>query len=356
MASTTLNFDTPNYNNLESLIIKFNLEYDKNKYIFSFFDLGNDLLKIIAEKHIDENSDMILPDKYGIIIHFEELKNLNRYFKMFDTFEQVKTNIIELCKANTIKIIEIKENELSFNLDLKTVNNNILMITLKKIKDDIKEEMAYLMKFCQKQQKEIKELKNIIINLTKRIEKLEEKSKKNDSDIKFNSNIIKKNEELMLLFRTISPFPKSLSLELLYDSAIEGENKEKFKSAYLGKNDIIIFIKTKKNKRFGGYAHEIFPEIIGSKKTDLKAFLFNLDKMKIYKSKGGQFSIWNYCGDSMDFGIGTDLRIFHKFLTEKNYTNQILYKGDYDYDEDYALNGEYDFQVKYLELYKIIFN
>ena len=58
----------------------------------------------------------------------------------------------------------------------------------------------------------------------------------------------------------------------------------------------------------------------------------------------------------MDFGNGTDLRIFHEFLTEKNYTKKDFTKSDYDYDEDYALNGEEYFQVKYLELYKIIFN
>ena len=56
----------------------------------------------------------------------------------------------------------------------------------------------------------------------------------------------------------------------------------------------------------------------------------------------------------MDFGTGTDLRIFHEFFNKNNYTKQI--NNDYNYDEDYALNGEINFQVKYLEIYKIIFN
>ena len=157
----------------------------------------------------------------------------------------------------------------------------------------------------------------------------------------------------MLLFKYISPNPNNLSLELLYNSEIEGENKDKFKSAYMNKNDIIIFIKTIKNKRFGGYAHEIFDEKL-DKKTDLKAFLFNLDKMKIYKSKGGPWSIWDQCGNSIDFGAGTDLRIFHEFLKNKNYTKPN--DGDYYYDEKYALNGEEFFHVKYLELYKVNLN
>ena len=318
---------------IESLIIKFNIKYKENNYIFSLFDTWNDFLKIIAEKNIDKNCEEIFPNKYGIILHFDELKILHRYFKMFDTFEQAKTDIIELCKSNAIKIIEIKEDELIINMDLKTVNNNLITINLKKIEDNVKEEVSYLKKYCIEQKKEIKELKNIIINLNKRVEKLEEKIK---------------------LFKTISSNPKKLSLKLLYDSEIEGENKEIFKSAYIGKNDIIIFIKTQKNKRFGGYAHEAFQNKVNFSKTDLKAFLFNLDKMKIYKSKGGQLSIWNFEGNSMDFGTGTDLRIFHEFFNKNNYTNQN--NNDYNYDEDYALNGEINFQVKYLEVYKIIFN
>ena len=344
---------------IESLIIKFNIKYKENNYIFSLFDTGNDFLKIIAEKNIDKNCEEIFPNKYGIILHFDELKILHRYFKMFDTFEQAKTDIIELCKSNAIKIIEIKEDELIINMDLKTVNNNLITINLKKIEDNVKEEVSYLKKCCIEQKKEIKELKNIIINLNKRIEKIEEKINNNESNKInsniINSNIINNNNELMLLFKTISSNPKKLSLKLLYDSEIEGENKEKFKSAYIGKNDIIIFIKTQKNKRFGGYAHEAFQNKVNFSKTDLKAFLFNLDKMKIYKSKGGKLSIWNFEGNSMDFGTGTDLRIFHEFFNKNNYTNQSS-NLDYNYDEDYALNGEINFQVKYLEIYKIIFN
>ena len=119
---------------IESLIIKFNIKYKENNYIFSLFDTGNDFLNIIAEKNIDKNCEEIFPNKYGIILHFDELKILHRYFKMFDTFEQAKTDIIELCKSNAIKIIEIKEDELIINMDLKTVNNNLITINLKKLK------------------------------------------------------------------------------------------------------------------------------------------------------------------------------------------------------------------------------
>ena len=348
--------------NIKYLFIEFDLQFYQKKYTFKLFDIGNDTLEILAKENFDDNSEIIELNKYNIILQLEELKALHRYFKMFDTFDQAKSDIIELCKANSIKIIEIKDNELIISFDLKMINNNSLIISLNKMNSDTKENISFLFKCYNEQKKEIKELKNtikqmnnIITDLTKRISILEANSVNKRIEIR-NSNIIKSKEELMVLFNAISSNPNNLSLQLLYDSNIEGENSEKFKSSYLNKNDIIIFIKTKKDKRFGGYTHEAFKNIEGFEKKDLKAFLFNLDKMKIYKSKGGNNSIWNNSGNSMDFGEGTDLRISHNFFqNDKNtYTNPCI--CDYDYDEKFALNGEKFFEIKYLELYKINFN
>ena len=87
-------------------------------------------------------------------------------------------------------------------------------------------------------------------------------------------------------------------------------------------------------------------------KTDSKAFLFSLDKLKIYKSNGEEYSIWNNENNSIDFGAGTDLRIYHNFLHKKNNTYQ---SSDYNYNgEEYSLNEENSFKVQYLELYKVI--
>ena len=350
-------FNTPKPKE-ESLITKLNLEYNKKMFNISIFDIDNDSIKILAK----ENNDYI---NFGISLKFEELKNLHRYFRMFDTFKQAESHIIELCNNDSIKINEIKENEIIIILDLKTVNNDKIMISLNKIKSDEKEEIAFLRKCYNQQNKEIQELKSLIINLNKRITNLENKSENKyeykpenkDENKKLNkilySNIIKNNEELKFLLNSISP-TNQLSLQLLYSSELNGENTENFKSAYLNKNDIIILVQTKKGKRFGGYAHEEFQNIEDFMKIDDNAFLFNLDKMKIYKSKGGTHSIWNFEGNSIDFGTGTDLRIYHDFFHQKNYTRQN--NQDYNYDETNALNGEEYFEIEFLELYKVNFN
>ena len=355
MSTPGENFDIPKAS-LESYFMKFNLEFNDKKFIFSLYDIGNDSLKIIAEENMDNNEDIAPLNKYSIILNFEELKILHKYFKMFDTFEQTKYNIIDLYKANSIKIVEIKENELALNFDLKIVGNESMIINLTKIKNDINEDMTYIFKCYNQQKNEIKELKNTIkdmnttiANLIQRIEKLE-----NQPDKLIKSNIIKNFQELALLFNTISPQSKNLSCQLLYSSEKDGENAEKFKNSYLNKNDILVLIETKKDKRFGGYAHEKFQDFEGFEMKDSKAFLFNLNKMKIYKSKEGAIAIWNNGGNSMDFGYGTDLRIYHNFFQEKNYTSPTT--SDYNYDENFALNNEKFFEIKYLELFKVIIN
>ena len=352
MEITNLNYDAAKPK-AEYLIITLDIEYKKKIFKISLFDIGKEEIKILAKEKNDEISGV----NYGIILKFEELKNLHKYFRMFDTFEEAKSYLIALSKVDSVEIDEIKENELILIFDLKTIKNDKMMISLNKIINDEKEEISLLMKYYNQQNKEIQELRSIIANLNERIKILENHSqKKQENQKSYNiiySNIIKKFEEFKFLSDAICKTCQ-LSFQYLYSSEIDWENKEKFKLAYLGKNDIIVLVQTKKGKRFGGYAHEAFQNDEDFIKRDEKAFLFNLDKMKIYKSKGYFHSIWNFGGDSMDFGYGVDLKIYHEFLHKNNYTNQAT--TDYDYDEDYALNGEKYFGIEYLELYKVIFN
>ena len=124
--------------------------------------------------------------------------------------------------------------------------------------------------------------------------------------------------------------------------------------AYIGKNDLIFIIKTDNNNRFGGYAHECF-ELNYFEKKDLNAFLFNLNKKTIYKSKGGSNSIWRgpFQLLSINFGSGVDLKINHKFLSGKN---RVYPSGkDYNYNQViYPLNENEYFCISFFEIYQVI--
>jgi len=146
----------------ESLIINFNSEFNQKIYVFSIYDTGNDSIKIISRKNDDNVDDLFQTNKFGIVLKLDELKNLHRYFRMFDAFEDAKSYIEDLCKADSIKLIEAKENEITIKLDLRTVQNDSMIICLNKMNYNEKEEIALLIKGYKQQKKEIKELKNTI--------------------------------------------------------------------------------------------------------------------------------------------------------------------------------------------------
>jgi hypothetical protein len=289
----------------------------------------------------------------------------------------------------------MENGEIVIAIDLLIISENVLYLSLKENELSQKEQIEFLIKDSNDKDKKISELydkiqimetnynnkisslEKTINNLIKRIANLEkernikaksvykinnEKKSINKKIIKevdnenieiFGSKILLSQEEFEFLSKAISD--KKVTLELLYSSLIKGENADELIKAYIGKNDLLFLIKTSENKRFGGYSHETF-ELDKFHKIDEKAFLFNIDNLEIYKSKGTNCSIMKngLTINSINFGGGTDLRIFHNFFSEQNYTSP---NGDkyYDYkDKKYALNGEKYVKISIFELYKVI--
>ena len=364
------------------LKFNFNLKYNMKNINFSIFDIGNNEMKLLAKE--PDNNKLKIIKNYEARLKFVELKKKYKYFKMFESYEESKSNFIELCKRKNIQINYIDENEIILLIDFNTITDNLMNISLKRIEMSDKEKNLLLKDLNYKNEKidelnleiniikkelkikddKIVDLEKCINNLIIRIDNLEKRNMNKLKDLNEkqeinaliyknvieNSNIINNEKEINFLINAISP-SKTLFFNLLYSSELYGENREKLKNAYIAKNDILVIIKTKKNKRFGGYAHESF-EDKEFEKQDKKAFLFNLDNLKIYKSKGTKHTIWNNQLNSIDLGYGTDLRIFYNFFSEKNYTNQS--DSDFEYnDELFALNGEKYFDILYLELYKV---
>ncbi len=96
-----------------------------------------------------------------------------------------------------------------------------------------------------------------------------------------NSNIFNDLEELNFILKEISN-NQNISLKLIFDSKIDGDDINKLESSFLNKNNLLFVIKTKKQKRFGGFSSEIF-ESIKFQNHDFKAFLFNINNKEIYK-------------------------------------------------------------------------
>lgn len=366
----------------ESLLLNFNLKFKDDTIEFNLYDINNSKIKVIAYRQKFKESEPI-PTNYEIEISLDELQKKNKYFKMFDNYQEFKTNFIDLCKDNKINIINFDDNTITISITLMVIPDNIMNLTLKNWKIAQKEQIDYLIKDSKIKDKKIEELNNkvlslekIVENLLNKIDKLEnhhvnkKKSIDNNNNEKtnqitetgdqlnfFGSEIFTYEKEVSFLCKAISKNDyDKINLELLFSSKTDGENEEKLKSAYANKNNILFLIKTKENKRFGGYAHESF-ELGIFNKNDSKAFLFNIDNLKKYKSNNTDCTIWKDIKtiNSINFGGGIDLRIYHKFLTEKNYTKP---NGDryFNYNDVVnALNGKKYFEIVILEVFKVNF-
>ena len=159
-----------------------------------------------------------------------------------DNIVKLNLNKVEIDEKDKIGILFGKYEELKKSNDLKDKKIIVLENKIKSLENDLNEFKNILNKF-----------KEDIIQNIKKIE-----NNNNDDDIGKilkNSKFFEKKEEIELLLNSI---PKYKNLKMIYNSQLDGENEEKLFETYTMKNDLIILVKTKKSKRFEGYAHEYF--------------------------------------------------------------------------------------------------
>ena len=346
----------------ERNFLSFNLSYNTISYNFSFYDINNEKIRINT---ISNDS------KYENELNFIKFKELNKYFKMFDSLKELEDDLIGLNKSGKIEILNVSEKKIDICINVLKLDNNKFIIELYKVELNDKDKINKLIKENEEIKKELKlkdtkiislekeiqDLKNNFLNFKNNVEERLKNVKDSESPIgtnllSFNSDIFLNQEENNLVLKQISSNIKSV--KLLFSSKIDGNNINKLKDAYLNKPNLIFAVKTKKGRRFGGYSCETFLDTKFNK-NDINAFLFSLDHMKVIKPKNTNYDIWNDNCDSIQFGGGTDLRIFYDFYSNNNYTYQPY--GSYDYQNcpDYILNGEYNFYVVNLEIYQILF-
>jgi hypothetical protein len=146
-------------------------------------------------------------------------------------------------------------------------------------------------------------------------------------------------------------------LNLLFSSSRDGDSKDSVHNKIDGKENVLLFVETKKGRKFGGYTKIGF-DSSGNLKNDEEAFLFSFDKLKTYDNIKGQNAI--YCDKShlprfYSAQGNFNIRIDNNFFSNVGYTTK---KGDcYQTTEDYELNGgEEQFRVKELEYFQINYN
>ena len=163
-------------------------------------------------------------------------------------------------------------------------------------------------------------------------------------------DIIQNVKELEMLTRKISGNNRKIILNLLYKASIDSDKAEIFhKKCDMAKSTLVL-VKSENDKRFGGFTSKDW-EGDSIEKKDNNAFVFSLDKMKIYDIIPGEDAIGCYPKYGPVF-LGCQIRLYDEFFTKGGTTFE---KGmNYATEEDFELTGGLKkFEVKEVEVYSI---
>ena len=210
-----------------------------------------------------------------------------------------------------------------------------------------------LEKQLKQKDEEIKNLSNKFIELEKRIQNIESKGK-----IKFllMSDIINNKNEIDFILKRLNLENKNFSLNLIYKCNKSNDNPRIFHENCDEKKNLLVFVETTENVKFGGFTLVGF-NTKSLKTKDNDAFLFNMDKKKIYNVKKDKDAVYCLCNYGPSFCGTGNFNIYiggNNILEEKCNTSEAK-DNSYDIKEDYELNNSKQyFYVKNLEVFQLI--
>ena len=275
----------------------------------------------------------------------EQLSNQND-IQIFNSSEQnknlyAKINIIENENKNLREKIEQMNNKInefnSKNQYYYSSNNNILSNMSQNIENlkAINEKLIYENNLFKKQINQINNEKIIY----------------DDSNVGYvEGTILKNNEEIEFLSKKIGENSDKVIFNLIYKATENSDKAQVFHERCDQAKNTLVLIETSENRRFGGFTT---CDWSGNQieKNDENAFVFSLDKMKIYDIVPGQPAIACYPNYGPIF-LNCQIKINDDAFTNGGST---FCKGqNYQTEEDFELNGgNQDFQIKEIEVYEI---
>ena len=275
----------------------------------------------------------------------EQLNNQND-IQIFNSSEQnknlfTKLNMIENENKNLKEKIEQMNNKInefsSKNQYYYSSNNNILSNMSQNIENlkAINEKLIYENNLFKKQINQINNEKIIY----------------DDSNVgHVEGTILKNNEEIEFLSKKIGENSDKVIFNLIYKATENSDKAQAFHERCDQAKNTLVLIETSENRRFGGFTT---CDWSGNQieKNDENAFVFSLDKMKIYDIVPGQPAIACYPNYGPIF-LNCQIKINDDAFTNGGST---FCKGqNYQTEEDFELNGgNQDFQINEIEVYEI---
>ena len=298
-----------------------------------------------------------------------QLKNSNILKNISNGNESEEILLLKEELEKYIKEINILRDELNEFEEYKRIKEEEI-ISLKEQMEELLINQKKIEDFAFQKQKEIEELKNFIDELIRkqRIDQSQYQSilkQKEQTEAKLEDqmltiqdtrlevvkgDIIQDVKELELLSRKISRNKKKIKLNLLYKATIDGDRAEVFHKKCDGAKSSLVLVKSANDKRFGGYTTRDWKGNSIEKK-DNNAFVFSLDKMKIYDIIPGEDAIGCYPKYGPVF-LGCQIRIYDEFFSQGGTTFE---KGmNYNTQENFELTGGLKkFDIKEVEVYSI---
>ena len=343
----------PNFN--------FNLSLNEKENNLNFSIEIKKISEDILQFDVNEINEV---KKYSKKLSLKEFIQLDKNFKVYDSIEEI-INFFKKVESKKGISISKRKNDLIltislFNIDDSKINiilnqneltqselMNFLYDKIKEIsflKNKIKDLENKISEISSKHEKDIENLKNLIensINQKKEKEPIINKYIEGYSDLTFIENEIKKQ-----LNKQIK------SYNLIYKASKNGDKASDFHNKCDNINNNLSIVKTKKGKIFGGFTTQNWKQIDGCNKYDENAFVFSINKKKIYNVKDKNRAI--YCRNDLAlFFSGTsDIYIYDNCFQARGGTSQ----SAYDYKgESYALNGESYFDLDDYEVYEVKF-
>ena len=204
------------------------------------------------------------------------------------------------------------------------------------------------------QMENINQQKQMQLNQIKQntqITSTEKKEEKKTTKTIIKGDIIHDLNELEMLTRKINKSNNKIILNLLYKATADSDTAEAFHQKCDKAESTLVLVQDDNGKRFGGFTSRNWRGDCEEKK-DPNAFVFSLDKMKIYDIVEGEDAIGCYpqCGPVF---LGCQIRIFDNAFKKGGTTFE---KGvNYETEEDFELTGgNRAFGIKEIEVYEVI--
>jgi hypothetical protein len=301
-----------------------------------------------SDKELEDlsNNYKKLKQKYKEMIksHDNEINNFNNEIQeLKDQNNDLKQKInILLEQVNQLNELISKRDIGNFKYPLSSIQSLIERI---EILEELKEEST-------KSSKKNSDGMSILLNTVKIQEKINNKKLKKC----FKSSSILTNEtDFDFLLNKLSKYNPT-SYKIIYKSSIDGDNVKTFHSNCDGEENTLIIIETTKGLKFGGFTSVGFDNT-GYELRDDNAFLFSIDKQKVYDIIPGNNAI--YCNRKFGpiFCSKPDSTAYSIFIPDnylKNKSTTTKKCFCYKMEENFELNnGTKEFLVKELAVFRV---